>query len=206
MEGYDNIDFRRLVNSADLVVPDGKPLVWAQKVLGARNAQQVRGMDLMLGLCEHAARIGTPVGFYGGTQDILDKLKQKLLNRFKNLNIVCAISPPFRRLTQEEDAGYVSEMNASGVKVLFVGIGCPKQELWMSKHRNQLNCVMLGVGAAFDFISGRKRHAPVWMQSVGLEWLFRLISEPRRLAGRYFKHNPRFIFYFFVQLFLKRKC
>ncbi len=200
MESHDNPKFRDVVNNADLVVPDGKPLVWAQQLLGAKEAQQVRGMDLMLSLCAHAEDEGWPVGLYGSTPDVLSMLNGKLSQDYPSLNIKISLSPPFRPLSSKEMNGYIARINESGVKILFVGLGCPKQERWMAEHRDQLNCVMIGVGAAFDFIAGQKQHAPMWMQETGLEWLFRLLCEPRRLGGRYFKHNPRFIWYFSRQL------
>ena len=114
--------------------------------------------------------------------------------------VTSCISPPFRELTDQEDAEYIKQLNESGTKILFVGIGCPKQEIWMATHKQKVRCVMIGVGAAFDFFSGRKKHAPRRMQKVGLEWLFRLANDPKRLWKRYLKHNPRFIWYFGKQL------
>jgi len=203
MEAYDDPSFRGVVNGADLVVPDGRPLVWAQRLLGNRGAQQLRGMDLMLALCEQSARDGTPIGFYGASPGLLENLIDNLQQRYSGLNVVCCIAPPFRELTPNEDAQYVEQINSSGVRILFVGLGCPKQERWMAAHKESLHCVMLGVGAAFDFIAGNKRHAPAWMQKVGLEWLFRLCAEPRRLWRRYLLLNPRFIWHFAWQLMKK---
>ncbi|HED39326.1 MAG TPA: glycosyltransferase, partial [Chromatiales bacterium] len=179
MESHDNPQFRDVVNNADLVIPDGKPLVWAQKLLGVKEAQQVRGMDLMLSLCAYAEDKGWSVGFYGSTPDVLLMLNAALLQHYPNLDIKLSLSPPFRPLSAEEEGDYIARINDSGVKILFVGLGCPKQERWMAEHRDQLNCVMIGVGAAFDFIAGEKQHAPMWMQETGLEWLFRLVCEPR---------------------------
>jgi len=200
MEAFDDPLFRDTVNQANLVVPDGLPLVWAQHLLGYRQARQVRGMDLMLALCRQAERDGTPVGFYGASTDLLRQLTEKLGHRFPGVKIVCQIAPPFHELTAEEDARYIESINESGVRILFVGLGCPKQERWMAAHKGSVQCVMLGVGAAFDFLAGNKRHAPQWMQSIGLEWLFRLSTEPRRLWRRYLIHNPRFIWHFLCQL------
>jgi len=200
MECFDDDNFCDVINNADLVVPDGKPLVWAQQVLGVSAPQQVRGMDLMLALCELAGNRGTSIGLYGGSVEVLQLLEGTLMQRYPELDIGFSASPPFRPLNSQEDAEYIAKINDSGVKILFVGIGCPKQERWMAEHRESLDCVMIGVGAAFDFIAGKKRHAPKWMQTVGLEWLFRLICEPRRLWLRYLKQNPRFIWYFSKQL------
>jgi len=204
MEAFDDSAFCNVVNNADLVVPDGKPLVWAQKFSGHKNAAQVRGPELFIKLCEDAQNRAIPIGLYGGSKKSLVRLMEKLEIRFPSLDITFADSPPFRELTVEEENRYIKEINSSAVKILFVGIGCPKQEKWMAKHKKNLNCVMIGVGAAFDFFSGEKKHAPVWMQKIGMEWFFRLISDPKRLWKRYLKHNPRFVYYFLKQL-LKNK-
>lgn len=199
MEVHDSTVFRQVVNGADLVVADGKPIQVAQRLLGAPQAGQVRGMDLTLGLCELAAREGIRVGFYGGAPEVLVEMQQALVKAYPGLDIGYSYSPPFRALSADEDADICRQINASGARILFVGLGCPKQEAWMAAHRDSVQGVMLGVGAAFDFIAGRKQHAPRWMQAVALEWLFRLASEPRRLWARYLKHNPRFVLYFLRQ-------
>lgn len=200
MEAFDDETFCKTVNNADLVVPDGKPLVWAQKLLGEKEASQVRGSDLLIALCKRAEKDNVPIGLYGGTEKSLSDFIRFLNNKFPNLKIPYANSPPFRELTQQEDEDYVHAINQSGAKILFVGIGCPKQEKWMAAHKEHLSCIMIGVGAAFDFFSGQKKHAPRWMQNTGLEWLFRLFSDPKRLWKRYLKHNPRFVFHFLKQL------
>jgi N-acetylglucosaminyldiphosphoundecaprenol N-acetyl-beta-D-mannosaminyltransferase len=204
MESYDNPEFCQVVYNADLVVPDGRPLVWALRLLGEKHAFQVRGSDLLLKLCAEAQQKNIPVGFYGGTPESLQDFQAYLKREYPLLPIACAISPPFRPLSVEEDAACVAQIIASGTKILFVGIGCPKQENWMAAHKNRLGCVMIGVGAAFDFFSGRKKHAPRWMQKAGLEWVFRLASDPRRLWKRYLKHNPRFVWYFLRQLWFEK--
>jgi len=204
MESFDDRNFQNVVNGADLVVPDGKPLVWAQKLFGVKRARQVRGMDLMLSLCEDSVQSGVAIGFYGGTPELLESLGKVLKIRFPDLQIGCAIAPPFRPVTTKENDVYVDKINESDVSILFVGIGCPKQERWMAENRAKVDCVMLGVGAAFDFVAGRKRHAPVWMQTIGLEWFFRFLCEPRRLWKRYLKHNTRFLWYLSKQLASER--
>lgn len=196
MEGWDSKDFRACVNGGDLITPDGVPLVWCLKLLGIRSATRVYGPTLTLHLCEAAAKEGMAIGLYGGTEESLKRFVELLGKRFPNLRVACAIAPPFRPLSEEEDAAYCKQMEQSGAQILFVGIGCPKQERWMAAHRGRLNLPMLGVGAAFDFHSGTVKQAPAWMQKAGLEWLFRLCMEPRRLWKRYAWHNPRFIFYF----------
>jgi len=200
MEGHDDPDFQRIVNGADLVTPDGMPLVWALKLLGIKQAERVYGPTLTTIVCREAARQGVPVGFYGGTDEVLEMMKANLLRDYPNLDIAYIYSPPFRPPTDEEDRQVVEDILNSGAKILFVGIGCPKQERWMAAHKDRLPMPLLGVGAAFDFIAGIKPQAPRWMQKMGLEWLFRLISEPKRLWWRYIYHNPRFVYKFALQL------
>jgi N-acetylglucosaminyldiphosphoundecaprenol N-acetyl-beta-D-mannosaminyltransferase len=200
MEAHDDPSFRALVNAADLVTPDGMPLVWMLRKLGYPHQERVCGPELTSRVCAEAARRGAPVGFYGGHPEALKALVRNLSARFPGLRVVYAYSPPFRPLTPEEDERVTEEINASGARILFVGLGCPKQEWWMAEHKGRVRAVMLGVGAAFDFHAGRVRQAPVWMQRAGLEWLFRLVQEPRRLWRRYLKHNPRFLLLAFLQL------
>lgn len=193
MEGCDSPSFRKIVNAADLITPDGMPLVWCLRGLGVRTATRVYGPTLTLHICEAAAKAGIGIGLYGGTSASLERFEEFLREKFPYIEIACRIAPPFRSLSDEEDAGYIRQIAGSGAKILFVGIGCPKQEGWMAAHKGRLNMPMLGVGAAFDFHSGRVKQAPDWMQRVGMEWFFRLIMEPRRLWKRYAGHNPRFV-------------
>lgn len=149
---------------------------------------------------EAAETENIPVGFYGSTTDVLQLLIQNIKNKFNNLSIAYSFSPPFSKDVEIDDF-VIDEIKKSGVRILFVGLGCPKQEIWMAKHSKKLNVVMLGVGAAFDFHAGTKPQAPVWVQRIGLEWLFRLLTEPRRLWKRYLYHNPRFVFLAVLDLF-----
>jgi N-acetylglucosaminyldiphosphoundecaprenol N-acetyl-beta-D-mannosaminyltransferase len=200
MEAYDSAAFRQVVNEADLVTPDGRPLVWVLKSLGVKGSSQVRGTDLTTHVVEQAARENVPIGLYGGTPELLERFVRILKTRYPKIRVVCQIAPPFRSLTPEEDEAVTDEIVASGARILFVGIGCPKQEKWMAAHEGRIPAVMLGVGAAFDFHTGRVREAPRWMQVAGLEWVFRLLTNPRRLWKRYAKHNPRFVWLFLMQL------
>lgn len=200
MESHDNRAFQNVVNGADLVTPDGVPLVWALKLLGVSDATRVYGPDLTLHVCKAAAEQGIPIGLYGGTPESLEAFVTFLETNYPGIIINCTIAPPFRPLTPEEDERYTTQINTSGVRILFVGIGCPKQEKWMAAHKDKISAVMLGVGAAFDFHTGRVKQAPSWMQSMGLEWFFRLLMEPKRLWKRYFKHNPRFVMLFLRQM------
>jgi N-acetylglucosaminyldiphosphoundecaprenol N-acetyl-beta-D-mannosaminyltransferase len=200
MEAFDSKEFRRVVNGADLVTPDGRPLVWALKGLGAKGVSQVRGTDLTTNVVEQAACENVPIGLFGGTPELLESFVAVLKERHPGIQIACRIAPPFRPLTPQEDRVVTREIVDSGARILLVGIGCPKQEKWMAAHKGRIPAVMLGVGAAFDFHTGRVRQAPRWMQTAGLEWVFRLMMDPRRLWKRYAKHNPRFVGLFFLQL------
>ena len=200
MEAYDDVKLQRMINDADLVTPDGMPLVWSLKMLGVRNATRVYGPDLTLAVLESAARESIPVGLFGGSKEVADLFAKRMSERFGGLRIVFNYSPPFRQLTAEEDARIVAEIAESGARIVLIGLGNPKQERWMALHKGSIQAVMLGVGAAFDFLAGTKPQAPRWLMKLGLEWLFRLITEPRRLWKRYLKHNPRFIVLLILQL------
>jgi len=199
MEAKDHQEFRKLVNSANLVLPDGRPIVWALRLFGFHEAKQIRGADLMVYLCKKAEKAGIPVGFFGGSSECLLYLKSHIKKHFPSLRISIAESPPTSAIKTWERFNYSERINTSGAKIIFIGLGCPKQEEWMYQNRNKIKGVMVGVGAAFDFIGGRKRQAPKWIQKAGFEWFFRLSTEPVRLWNRYLKHNPRFILYLFYQ-------
>lgn len=193
MEAHDSAVYRKILNSADLVTPDGMPLVWIMRFKANREQERVYGPTLMLFILNAAAKSKIKVGFYGARAEVIDLLALRMKERFLDLDITYSHSPLFRELSPEEDATIVNDINLSGARILFVGLGCPKQEIWMSNHRGKINAVMLGVGAAFDFHAGVKPQAPAWMQRLGLEWLYRLYIEPRRLWKRYLYHNPRFV-------------
>lgn len=201
MEAYDNPSFQKMINKADIVTPDGMPLVWALRRMGYKNQERVYGPDLTLKIVRAAVVNGVSVGFYGGTTQILNKLESNLKRKNQGLKITFQYSPPFRSLTVEEDRDILQAINDSGTQILFVGLGCPKQEIWMANHKGKVNAVMLGVGAAFNLCAGIKLQAPKWMQKTGLEWLFRLFQEPSRLWKRYLYNNPRFIILLGKQLF-----
>ncbi|MCS6812047.1 MAG: WecB/TagA/CpsF family glycosyltransferase [Cyanobacteria bacterium] len=193
MTAYWQPEFRAVVNRAALVTPDGMPLVWMLRQLGITHQQRVYGPDLMLAWCNRAAQLGIPLYLYGGTETMLAALRTRLLQQFPGLAIVGYHAPPFRPLTSAEEALDIDRIRASGASVVLVGLGCPKQELWMARHHGNLSAVMIGVGAAFSFHSGQVSQAPRWMMSRGLEWLYRLGVEPRRLWRRYLINNPAFI-------------
>jgi N-acetylglucosaminyldiphosphoundecaprenol N-acetyl-beta-D-mannosaminyltransferase len=195
MSAHEQPETLGAIRSATLVVPDGQPLVWALRALGHARATRVYGPDLMARFCERAARSGMPMYLYGGrTEQALELLKERLLERHPGVVIAGAYSPPFRELTEEEQRHVAEEIDASGAAVVWVGTGQPKQELWMAHMRPLLAAPLLvGVGAAFDFHAGLVSQAPRWMQRAGLEWLYRLSREPRRLWRRYARYNPRFV-------------
>lgn len=192
MEARDDAGFRSILDRSDLVLPDGRPLVWMLRRLGHRQQQQVRGPDAMRMLSAAAVASGIKVGFYGAVNSVLEAIVARATFDFPGLQVAYRHAPPFRALTEEEDAAVVDSINQSGAGLLFVGLGCPKQERWMAEHRGRVRAVMLGVGAAFDLYAGRVREAPRWVSRAGLEWAYRLRSEPRRLLGRNLRTGPRF--------------
>jgi N-acetylglucosaminyldiphosphoundecaprenol N-acetyl-beta-D-mannosaminyltransferase len=204
MTAYWNRAYRQVINDAVLVTPDGMPLVWALRLLGQQYATRVYGPDLMLAWCQRASDAQLSIYLYGGTEEMLQRLQQKLQLQFRHLIIAGAYAPPFRELTPTEEAQDIERINASGANVVFVALGCPKQEYWMAHQQGHIHAVMIGVGAAFAFHSGEVKQAPRWIMAVGLEWLYRFAVEPKRLWKRYLINNPAFILLFGVQL-LKRK-
>ncbi|HLK51560.1 MAG TPA: WecB/TagA/CpsF family glycosyltransferase [Bryobacteraceae bacterium] len=201
----DDRNVRSILNEADIATPDGMPLVWALRSFGIKNQQRVYGPNLMLRLCESAARHGHGIYLYGGREEMMEELCRRLRDKCPGLRVAGCHAPPFRPLTDEEDAKIVSEISASGADLVFVGISTPKQERWMYAHREQFpGMVMIGVGAAFDFHAGRVRQAPAWMQRSGLEWFFRLMMEPARLWRRYLLVTPRFLPLWAMQLLWRR--
>ncbi|MBX7245310.1 MAG: WecB/TagA/CpsF family glycosyltransferase [Candidatus Sumerlaeaceae bacterium] len=205
IEARNSPEFARVLNGCNIVNPDGLPLVWMQKLLGARNAGRATGTETTLRVCEIAAADEVPVGFYGGTEETLRRLQDNLTRTYPSLKIAYACSPPFRALSPDEDAKIVADIAASGTRILFVGLGCPKQERWCHDHRGRIMMPMVAIGAAFDFIAGTVPRAPKWVQGLGLEWLHRLLQEPRRLAYRYFVYNTRFLALVTLQLLGLRK-
>ena len=192
--------YERALGAAGLVVPDGMPLVWILRWRGHKNVGRVYGPDLMLMMCKRGAKEGWRCYLYGGRPGVPELLKQRLVTRFPGLNVVGTYSPPFRALSPEEDSAACEAINAVKPDILGVGLGGPKQDLWMYQHREKLDVsVMHGVGAAFDFLSGRIPQAPRWMMNVGLEWFFRLLVEPRRLWKRYTLTNVKFVYYLIMK-------
>lgn len=193
MTASQDAEFKRVVNQADMATPDGMPVAWMLRRQGFFSQERINGPDLMWKYCAQAAHSGEVVYFYGSTDEKLQLLSEKLHAAFPGLRIGGVYAPPFGEASAEEDAAIVASINASGAGVVFVGLGCPKQEKWMAAHRNSIHAVMIGVGAAFDYHAGTTQRAPLWMQRCGLEWLHRLCSEPRRLWKRYLVTNTLFV-------------
>jgi N-acetylglucosaminyldiphosphoundecaprenol N-acetyl-beta-D-mannosaminyltransferase len=187
-----NEDYRQALNSAALVVSDGMLLVWLMKLKGVSKAARVTGTDLMHEICKRDHDHSLRHYFFGSTLETCGKVAQTLKDKY-GISIAGIESPPFRPLSTKEDDGVKRRIEESGANVVWVCLGCPKQERWMYQNFSSLNAVLIGVGAAFDFISGGKKRAPVWMQKSGLEWLHRLCSEPRRLTTRYIMTFVHFI-------------
>lgn len=193
MECQRDAELKRIHNDSGLTTPDGMPIVWAAHRAGANHVRRVYGPDLMLRLCEQAATYGWTSYFYGARPGVAERLAARLTARFPGLRVVGLELPPFRPLTDEEDAAAVRRINAAQPDLVWVGLGAPRQEHWMAAHTGRLNApVLLGVGAAFDMHAGMLAQAPPWMQRSGLEWAYRLYREPRRLWRRYLSTNPRF--------------
>lgn len=184
------------INGSDLATPDGMPLAWQMRRKGFPAQQRISGPDMMLRLCHIAEKKKIKIFLYGSTKNTLDNLQNNLMEIFPDLVISGAYSPPFRPLTASENEEVVQLINGSGAGILFVGLGCPRQEIWMHSQKGKINAVMVGVGAAFDFHAGLIQRAPVFLRKAGLEWLHRLLSEPRRLFKRYLFTNSKFIYHF----------
>lgn len=195
MESYRDWTLREIHNSAGLVTPDGMPLVWMSHILGFPQVRRVYGPDLMREMTALSARYGYRNFYYGGREGTPERLRDMLTRQYPGLQVVGTISPPFRPVTAAEDTSIVEQINAARPDIVWVGLSTPKQERWMAEHRARLEApILVGVGAAFDFLAGEKAQAPGWMQRNGLEWLFRMISEPRRLGPRYIRNNPAFVY------------
>jgi N-acetylglucosaminyldiphosphoundecaprenol N-acetyl-beta-D-mannosaminyltransferase len=194
MESHRDEGLRRIHNAAGLVTPDGMPLAWLGRAFGGAHVERVYGPDLMLECCDAFAARGYRHFFYGGAAGVPERLAARLRERIPSLQVAGCHSPPFRALTSEEDDALVRRINESAADVVWVGLSTPKQERWMHAHVARLTApALIGVGAAFDFHAGLKRQAPRWIQRSGFEWLFRLVTEPRRLWRRYLRNNPEFV-------------
>jgi N-acetylglucosaminyldiphosphoundecaprenol N-acetyl-beta-D-mannosaminyltransferase len=201
MESQRDEMLRRIHNAAGLVTPDGMPLVWLSRLSGRRQVERVYGPDLMLACCARSESREYRHFFYGGGEGVPERLAEHLRRAFPRLQVVGTYSPPFRALSIEEDQELVGYINQTDPDIIWVGLSTPKQERWMYDHIGRVRApVLIGVGAAFDFHAGLKKQAPRWMQRSGLEWLFRLMTEPRRLWRRYLINNPAFVWRVFLHV------
>lgn len=197
---------RGVLNGFSVVAPDGQPVRWALNLFhGLALRDRVYGPEFMTRVCRRAAEHGQRVYLYGGSPRAVVRLKARLEEMFPTLSIVGCESPPYRELTPEEDRHTIARISRSGAQIVFLGLGCPKQEIFAYQHRQSIGCVQICVGAAFDFLSGEKRMAPKWMQDRGLEWLFRMLTEPRRLHRRYIRTNSTFMWLVARELCLRRR-
>jgi N-acetylglucosaminyldiphosphoundecaprenol N-acetyl-beta-D-mannosaminyltransferase len=200
MQGVEHPELKQILNQAGMVTPDGMPLVILSRLKGYRNVRRVYGPDLLLTLSEIMAEHGLTSYYLGGAEGVPERLADTLRSRYPGLKVAGTFSPPFRALTSDEEDQIVEMINEAAPDVVWVGLGSPKQDYWMARYRERLDApLLIGVGAAFDFLTGRLVQAPKWMQRLALEWLFRLGTEPRRLWRRYLIYNPWFLWKVFLQ-------
>jgi N-acetylglucosaminyldiphosphoundecaprenol N-acetyl-beta-D-mannosaminyltransferase len=201
VEAHWNPAFSEVLENADIVTSDGMPIVWMMKLLGVRSQERVAGMDILMELCRLSTQQNLKVYFLGCQQSVLDQMKARLEIDFPKLAIAGMEPLPFRPMTTEEEDDVLARIQASGTNLVFVSLGCPKQEKWMAQHRSRVNAVMIGLGGAFPVYGGIKKWAPRWVREAGLEWAYRLMQEPRRLAKRYGETNQAFLWLCLKQLF-----
>ena len=199
VESIFNKKYRLAHDNALIATADGKPIYWALKLLGNKNVNHLPGYLVTDEICKIANHYNYNIGVYGSTNDVLNKFVKNLKKKYKKIKFTYLFSPPFRKLTLNEIKDIQTKINKSNIDILFVALGAPKQEIWMHDNYKKINCLSVGIGAAIDFISGNKNMAPKFMEYLGLAWLFRLISEPRRLFMRYFITNTLFIYFFSIQ-------
>ena len=200
VEAHLHSELSDVLKSADIVTPDGMPLVWMLRLMGARQQNRVAGMDILLSLAQRAPLRNLSVFFLGSETSILEKMRKKLEHEFPDLKIAGMEPLPFRPLTPAEDEAIIQKIHESGASLVLVSLGCPKQEHWMHQHKGKIQAVMIGLGGVFPVLAGVHKRAPLWIRESGLEWLYRLIQEPRRLLGRYSKTNTVFTWLALKQL------
>jgi N-acetylglucosaminyldiphosphoundecaprenol N-acetyl-beta-D-mannosaminyltransferase len=200
VEAHWNAAFAAVLRKADLVTSDGMPIVWMMKLLGISTQNRIAGMEILLALCRLSIQSDLKVFFLGCERSILDRMRHRLDGDFPDLKVAGMEPLPFRPMTVAEEEDILAAIQASGANLVFVSLGCPKQEYWMDRHRDRVQAVMLGLGGAFPVYAGLKKWAPRWIRDAGLEWAYRLLQEPRRLAGRYGKTNRIFLWLSFKQL------
>jgi len=193
VEAHSDVDFAKVLDNADVITPDGMPLVWMMRQRGLHTQDRVAGLDIILALCKLAQLHNVSVFFVGSQTEILKRMRTRLDREFPQLQIAGMEPLPFRPLTPDEDEAIMKQINDSGAGLVFVSLGCPKQERWMDQHKGKIQAVMIGLGGAFPVYAGLKKRAPAWIRNIGLEWLYRLGQEPRRLASRYWVTNIAFL-------------
>lgn len=203
MEAYWNQEFAAVLETADLVAPDGMPLVWMLRQMGMPSQDRVAGMDVFLRLCQLSPQCNASIFFVGSQKEILERMREKLQQEFPNLQIAGMEPLPFRPLTPEEDEELIEKINASGAGLVFVCLGCPKQEYWMMQHRSKIRAVAIGIGAVFALYAGIHKRAPSFVRDSGMEWLYRLLQEPHRLWYRYSQTIPLFMWLALQQLMVQ---
>lgn len=204
IEAYQKKEFREVVNKADLITPDGLPLIWALNRLYRIKQERVSGMDLLPALLDSMSQRGIAAYFYGGSTFLIDNTNNYLKLKYPNLKVAGLFSPPFTFKNEIADDKVIQAINKSGPLIVFVILGCPKQEKWMNMMKDRINTVMIGIGGALPVMVGLKKRAPAWMQKCGLEWFFRLSQEPSRLFKRYWRTNILFLWIYFKELFKKQ--
>lgn len=190
---YDDEEYKNIQNNAIVVLPDGGPVASECKRRGYTETERTTGPDFLNEVLKISSKYGYKHFFYGSTEETLTKLRKSIKEKYDNVDIVGMYSPPFRKLTNEEDEHVINMINDSNADFLWVGLGAPKQEIFMAEHKGKINSLMVGVGAAFDYIAGNIKRAPKWMQKMSLEWLYRLMQDPIRLFNRYLYTNTKFI-------------
>ncbi|MDE3742226.1 WecB/TagA/CpsF family glycosyltransferase [Maribacter polysaccharolyticus] len=200
VESQKNIELKNAILNADWAVTDGVPVKWAFNYLNKSNQERLAGMDLTPELLKIVSNLGLVVSVYGNTAENLDMFKVSVTNTLPKLKIGCLISPPFRKLSKEETNSYIKEIKDSGTNILLVSLGCPKQEIWMSNNANYTNAVCLGIGNAINTIIGQEKRPPKLIQTIGMEWFYRLVQNPKRLFKRYLITNSKFCWLFIKNL------
>jgi len=203
IEAYQNPEFATQVNQADFIFADGVPLRWALRWLYGLKQERIAGMDFMESIIAWANQYRLKIFLYGSTNEVLNAIERRIRQEYTSDILVGSISPPFRELRDEEQTSFVEQINTSGANVVLVALGCPKQEAWMAAYCRQINAVCLGVGGAFPVFAKMQARAPVFFQKYGLEWLYRLFQEPKRLWKRYFYTNSLFVYLLLKQKFSK---
>jgi len=205
IEGYKNTKFASVLRDADLVTPDGMPLVWMLRLMGAIDQDRVAGLDILHEVCQRAVQENVSVYFLGSHNLILEKMRERLMHDYPGLKIAGMDPLPFRPLTESEDKEVIQKLNESGAGIVFLSLGCPKQEVWMAARKDKVFAVMVGLGGAFPVYAGILKRAPGYVRLLGMEWFYRLLQEPRRLWKRYVSTIPLFLWLAGKQLLIEKE-